>query len=196
MVSIRPGWFYHPAEDGRVKSPDRLLDIYYSSVGRNGVLLLNIPPDTKGLINAADSKNLQEWKRLIDQTFAQNLLKEAKLANGGGKNPQALLDNKSTTYWTTDGTDTAATIEFKWNSVKTFDVLLLQENIRMGQRIEQFVLEYQDGGEWKKIAEGTTVGCKRLLRFPPVTASTVRLRITASRLNPTLAEMGLYKQAR
>ena len=193
-VSVRPGWFYHPAEDGKVKSPEQLLDIYYSSVGRNGVLLLNIPPDTKGQIHAEDSLHLREWKRLIDETFAQNLLKKA-ITTGNGRDAKALLDGKQTTYWTNTGKDTAATVEFSLEEAKTFDVLLLQENIRAGQRIEQFVLEYKEGEEWKKIAEGTTVGYKRLLRFQPVTASRVRLRINA-RLNPMLTETGLYKQAK
>lgn len=85
-------------------------------------------------------------------------------------------------------------IEFTLTSPQTFDVVELQENIAIGQRIEKFVLEYLDGDDWKKAAEGTTVGYKRLIRFSPVTAQKVRLRILSSRLNPTLARFGLYKQ--
>lgn len=195
-VSVRPGWFNHPAEDNKVKSPERLLDIYYSSVGRNGVLLLNIPPGTNGLIHENDRNNLKEWKRLIDETFSRNILKGAKISGSNGKNDDALLDGKQTTYWTTKGTDTAASVEFDLKEPQTFDVLSLQENIRAGQCIEQFIVEYKDGEEWKKIAEGTTVGYKRLLRFQPVTASKIRLKISASRLNPMLTEIGLYKQAK
>ncbi|MFB9864399.1 alpha-L-fucosidase [Rufibacter immobilis] len=195
-VSIRPGWFYHPKEDQTVKTPEKLLDIYYSSVGRNSVLLLNLPPDTRGLIHESDIKSLQGWKRLRDETFKVNFAQKAKIKATGGKNLTALLDGKYNTYFTTASEkDTTAIIELQLKGQHTFDVLLLQENIAIGQRIEAFVLEYLDGQTWKKATEGTTVGYKRLLRFNPVTASKVRLRILSSRLNPTLAEFGLYQNA-
>lgn len=193
-VSIRPGWFYHSAEDDKVKTPGKLLDIYFNSVGRNGVLLLNIPPDKNGLIHPNDAKNLKAWKQLRDEIFTNNLAKGATIKSANGRNAKHLSDGQYKTYWTTDGADTTATIELDLKSAKTFDVLLLQENILVGQRIEKFLFEYFQNGEWKKAAEGTTVGYKRLLRFDPVTASKVRLCILSSRLNPTLAEIGLYKQ--
>jgi alpha-L-fucosidase len=86
-------------------------------------------------------------------------------------------------------------MEFALAGGKTFDVLLLQENIRVGQRVEKFILDYPGKDGWITIAEGTTIGYKRLLRFPSVTTSKVRLRILSSRLNPTVAAFGLYKQA-
>ena len=195
-VSIRPGWFYHEKDDEKVKTPEKLLDIYYSSVGRNGVLLLNLPPDKRGLIHEADVKSLREWRRQIDATFAKNLAKGAKVRSANGRNGAAMLDGKYNSYWTTKAADTTAVIEVDLKASVTFDVLLLQEAIPVGQRIEKFVLEYRDGNEWKKITEGTTVGYKRLLRFEPVTTAKVRLRILSSRLNPTLSEFGLYKQAK
>ena len=194
-VSIRPGWFYHAAEDDKVKSPEKLLDIYYSSVGRNGVLLLNIPPGKDGKIQPPDVQHLQEWKRLRDETFRRNLLKDAAVQCDNGLRNEALTDNNNNTWWTTKGNDTSTVINFTLPTAVNVDVLLLQENIREGQRIEQFTLEYQDGSSWKTIAEGTTVGYKRLLRFAPVTVRNLRLRISSSRMNPTLASVGLYKQA-
>lgn len=193
-VSIRPGWFYHAKEDDKVKSPKELVNIYYASVGRNGVLLLNLPPDRRGLIHEQDAKNLSEWKRLLDQTFANNLLKSATVQGTGGKGSRALLDNQFETFWVGQRGDTTASIEFVLQQPAEFDVLMLQEHIATGQRIERFVLEYFSGGEWKKVAEGTTVGYKRLLRFDPVRAGRVRLRILSSRTEPTLSEIGLYKQ--
>lgn len=193
-VSIRPGWFYHEKENDKVKSPEKLLDIYYSSVGRNSVLLLNIPPDKKGLINDSDVVHLQKWKALRDATFLNNIAKKAKVISSNGVNAKALLDDKYQTYWTTKGSDTTAVIELQFSSPQTFDVISLQENIAVGQRIEKFVLEYQQGNDWKQAAEGTTVGYKRLIRFAPVTSQKVRLRILSSRLNPTLSEIGLYQQ--
>lgn len=193
-VSIRPGWFYHEKEDSLVKSPRKLLDIYYASVGRNGVLLLNLPPDRRGLIPEQDAKNLRAWKKIIDNTFAHNLLKGAAVQGASGKGIQALTDGAYHTYWTTHG-DTTATLEFALKQPEAFDVVLLQENITVGQRIEKFVLEYYSEGQWKKATGGTTVGYKRLLRFEPVVAQKIRLRILSSRLNPTLAEIGLYQQS-
>lgn len=194
-VSIRPGWFYHSKEDDKVKMPEKLLDIYYSSVGRNGVLLLNIPPDKRGLIHEADVKHLREWKRVIDETFTINLAKGSKVESANGKNAKAILDDQYSTHWTTKGTDTTAVITFRLKGPQTFDALLLQENIAVGQRIEKFILEYNKNGVWEKVTEGTTVGYKRLLRFSIVTADQVRLRIESSRLNPTLSAFGLHKQS-
>jgi alpha-L-fucosidase len=195
-VSIRPGWFYHAKEDDKVKSPEKLLDIYYSSVGRNGVLLLNIPPDRRGLVHEVDVKNMTEWKRLVNETFKANIAKGAKVKSANSIKPKKLIDAKYKTHWTTKGQDTTAIIELHLERDKTFDVLMLQENIAYGQRIEKFVFEYMEGGEWKRAAEGTTVGYKRLLRFDPITTGKVRLRILSSRLNPILSEFGLYKQAK
>lgn len=193
-VSIRPGWFYHEAENDKVKSPEKLLDIYFNSVGRNGVLLLNIPPDKRGLIHDSDIKNLKEWKRLINETFDKNLLRGAEMKSANGKNLMALMDKNVSTHFTTTRSDTTTAIEFSLARPQTFDVLLLQENISKGQRIENFVFEYEKDGEWKEATNGTTVGYKRLLRFEPVTAKKLRLRILSSRLNPFLSEIGIYRQ--
>ena len=191
-VSIRPGWFYHEKENEKVKTPEKLLDIYFHSVGRNGVLLLNIPPDKNGLIHKTDSAALLRFKELREKLFARNLLQQAKVKSSNGKNRKALLDEKFGSYWTTKKSDTAAIITFRLKGPQTFDVLMLQENIAEGQRIEKFVLEAKVDNEWKTITEGTTVGYKRLLRFDPVTANSVRLKIISSRLNPTLSEVGVY----
>ncbi|WP_121813056.1 alpha-L-fucosidase [Mucilaginibacter kameinonensis] len=193
-VSIRPGWFYHEAEDNKVKSPERLLDIYYSSVGRNSVLLLNIPPDKRGLINEHDQKNLLEWKNIIDKTFKNNLVKAARISSKNGINTAALAKGGLDNYWTTKGRDTSSVIQITLSKPQTFDVLCLQENITVGQRIEKFSLEYFNGTTWEQAAEGTTVGAKRLIRFNAITAQKVRLKILASRLNPTLTTLGLFKQ--
>lgn len=193
-VSIRPRWFYHENEDGKVKSPKELEDIYYISVGKNSVLLLNIPPDKRGLINEHDVKNLLEWNTALLETFKNNLALKARVISRNGINRQALVDNNDRTYFTTKNSDTTAIIEMDLRKEKTFDVLMLQENIRVGQRIEKFVFEVKQGDTWVPTAGGTTVGYKRLLRFPSVNARQVRLRILSSRLNPTLTGIGLYKQ--
>lgn len=194
-VSIRSGWFYHPAEDSKVKTPEKLLDIYYHSVGKNGVLLLNIPPDKDGLISESDISSLKGWTKLRTETFRLNLAKDAVVKSINGLNHSYLMDGKYQTNWTTRGKDSTAVIELSWKTEKTFDVLSLQENISVGQRIEKFSLVYWDGKNWKKATQGTTVGYKRLIKFDPVTSKKVRLIIEASRLNPTISELGLFKQS-
>ena len=195
-VSIRPGWFYHPEENTKVKSPEKLLDIYFHSVGRNSVLLMNIPPDKDGLINEADMKILKEWKKLRTDIFKNNLAKDAVVSSANGMNVKAILDGDYSTYWTTKEKDTTAVIELNLKGTKTFNVLSLQENINIGQRIEQFEMDYWNGDAWQKAAEGTTVGYKRLIQFDPITTEKVRLKILSARLNPTIAELGLYQQSK
>ncbi|WP_026902922.1 alpha-L-fucosidase [Pedobacter glucosidilyticus] len=192
-VSIRPGWFYRETENDKIKTPEILLDIYFGSVGRNGVLLLNIPPDKRGLIHENDIKVLQEWKRLRDEIFDDNLVKKAKL-KGNGEKLKAVKDDNYNTFWTTKGNDSTAVIDLSFKTPQTMNVFELQENIAIGQRIEKFIVEYKDGEEWKKAIEGTTVGYKRLIQFPEITTSFIRLKIVSSRLSPTLSKIGLYKQ--
>jgi alpha-L-fucosidase len=175
-VSIRPGWFYHAKEDSLVRSPKGLMDLYFTSVGRNSVLLLNIPPDREGLISDADIRSLRGWRRKMDLTFGVDLTARALWRDSGMTTEIKFLGD--------DG-----------EYAQTFDVLLLQEDIRQGQRVEQFVFEVKDHGDWVRVASGTTIGYKRLLRFPPVTASRMRLRILSSRLEPVIAKIGLYKLA-
>ena len=123
------------------------------------------------------------------------MAKEAVTAPGNQTNASRLTDNNTAPSVTIPGTDSTGAIEFTLPAKATFDVLSLQENIRIGQRIEKFALEYSDGNGWHEIVHGTTVGYKRLLRFAPVTASKVRLKILSSRQPAALAEFGLYKQA-
>lgn len=193
-VSIRPGWFYHKAEDQKVKTPEKLLDIYYHSVGKNGVLLLNIPPDTDGLISDSDVNSLQAWTKLREKTFKNNLIKGAAVSSANGTGAKRILDDKYKTYWTTKGKDTTATLELTLKAESIFDVVSLQENITVGQRVEKFSIDYWDGTAWKQATKGTTIGYKRLIKFDPVKATKVRINIESSRLNPTLSQFGLYKQ--
>ena len=195
-VSIRPGWFYHQKEDTQVKTPEKLIDIYFSSVGRNSVLLLNVPPDKRGRIQDNDIKSLMEMRRILDRTFGRNLAKDAAVkATHEAKGHKAgfVLDEDKMTYWTTDEGVESASLEFELPQARTFDVAMLQEYIRIGQRIEEFSLEGWDGKEWRPFARGTTIGYKRLLRFPAVTAQKIRLVISSSRADPAISAFGLFK---
>jgi alpha-L-fucosidase len=197
-VSIRPGWFYHAKEDDKVKSVEHLLDIYFSSVGYNSVLLLNLPPDRRGLIHENDVQRLREFRKVLEAIFAENLAQHAKTraSSTRGNDPtfaaDRITDGDKETYWTTDDWTTAASVEFDLGRDRTFNVAELAEHIATGQRVSEFALDAWDGGTWKEFARGTTVGYKRLLRFPDVTASKVRVRILDSRVRPTLCGFGLY----
>jgi alpha-L-fucosidase len=135
---------------------------------------MNIPPDKEGLINKADIKNLKEWKTLRDEIFENNLAKGAVIFSSNGTGSQTIFDKNYATYWTTKGKDSCAVIELQLKNKTTFNGLMLQENITIGQRIENFELQYFDGKRWQNAAEGTTVGYKRLLQFNPVTTNKVR----------------------
>jgi alpha-L-fucosidase len=195
-VSIRPGWFYHESHDDRVKSPEKLVDIYYSSVGRNSLLLLNVPPDKRGRIHENDIKSLTGMCKILDQTFKTNLVAGARVKASNekqGHEASFVIDRENESYWTTDAGVESAVLEFDLGKKQTFDRAMLQENIRVGQRVEAFRIQAWDGGEWKECANGTTIGYKRLLRFPVVTAQMVRLVIEGSRTSPTLFSFGLFK---
>ena len=195
-VSIRPGWFYHESQDSLVKTPEKLLDIYFSSVGRNSLLLLNIPPDKRGLIHENDVQSLKSFRNVLDQIFGENLAVNAKILpdkNTKIRKSADLFDQEITTFCTSGNTSKEVIIEILLPEEKEFDVLLLQENIRMGQRVEEFSFEVMENQAWKPVTNGTTIGYKRLLRFDPVKAQRLRLRIIKSRTKPTLAEFGLFK---
>ncbi len=195
-VSIRPGWFYHADQDNRVKTPEKLVDIYYSSVGRNSVLLLNIPPDKRGRIHDNDINSLVGMRKILDQTFRSNLLYGAEVkasSEGAGHSAACAVDNNDSTYWTTDKGVSSATLECILPAVQTFDRAMLQEYIRAGQRVERFHIDAWDGTRWAQFVQGTTIGYKRLLRFPAVRGGKLRLVIDESRTSPALSSFGVFK---
>lgn len=197
-VSIRPGWFYHASEDDKVKTLEELLDIYYGSVGRNGLLLLNVPPDRRGKIHEKDSERLMQLRRVLDETFKENLANGAKVrADNVRKNldayqPSNLTDGKYDTVWATEDRVICADIEFDLNGPKTFNVVMLQEYIPQGQRIKSFAVEAWIEQQWKQIASGTTIGYKRLFRVESVQTPKIRIRIVDATDCPVLCEVGLF----
>jgi alpha-L-fucosidase len=163
-VSIRPGWFWHESENSRVKTPAELIQLYFHSVGRGANLLLNVPPDRRGLLHDADLASLRAFGRAIHDTFGHSL--------GAAGKGRRIIDLPRPT---------------------TFDIVRLREDIRLGQRIDSFAIDAWSGGAWSHIAEGTSIGPRRILRLPsPITASRVRLRITKAAATPVLTEFALY----
>ena len=181
-VSIRPGWFYHESENGKVKSGRDLVNLYYQSVGRNSLLLLNIPPNKEGLLSQTDRMSLLSFRAILKETFKHNLLDPA------GK--IKLADKKGSTFITLNNNQPYI-VNLKGNVL--FDRALIQENIADGQSVEEASLEYWNGKDWKPLSQFTTVGYKRLLRFSPVQSNKVRLTILKSKRPVELAELGFYK---
>lgn len=170
-VSIRPGWFWHAAENARVKSPEQLYDLYFRSVGRGASFLLNVPPDRRGLLYEADVASLKGFGDLVAGTFGRNLAGRVKRRSSG--------------EWVVAVRGSA-------------DVIRLREDIREGQRVDSFVIEARrggGGGAWGKIAEGTSIGSCRLLRLETAVerGTELRLRVTGSSAAPVIAEFGAFK---
>ena len=198
IVSIRPGWFYHASQDNQVKTVEKLLDIYYGSVGRNGPLLLNLPADRRGLIHEVDVSRMREMGKVLKATFKTNLTygATAKASHIRNNNPAYsavnVVDGDKKTYWMADDGVTTATLELDLEQAKKFNRVVLQEFIQRGQRIEKFVVEVWDGENWQELTRATTVGYKRILRFDDTTAQKVRLKIMQSRLSPAISSFGLF----
>ncbi|MEL6843603.1 MAG: discoidin domain-containing protein, partial [Bacteroidota bacterium] len=204
-VSIRPGWYYHPYEDHKVKTLSRLVDIYYHSIGRNANLLLNIPVDRTGQIHPADSARLMELKAVIEADFREDLARgqnaSADQVRGLTKEtmnlesvygPDKVVDGDPSTYWTTADSITRANLVLDFGAPTTFNRVLLQEYIPFGQRVQQFSVEARIDNQWREVAFQSTIGYKRILRFESVTATQLRIKIKAAKANPLISNLEVY----
>jgi len=197
-VSIRPGWFYHDREDTLVKAPERLFDLYLRSVGRNGSLLLNIPPDRRGRIAVPDSLSLMAFRRMRDKAFARDLAREgvATASSHRGSDshfaPASACDGVSETYWATDDSTLVAWLGMTLPRPERISCVVLREPIALGQRIASFVVEILNDNTWRPVTAGTTVGNKRIVTFPSVETQRIRLRILESKGCPLLSSFELY----
>lgn len=196
-VSIRPGWFWHAHENGRVRSPKNLLDLYFNSVGKGSSFLLNVPPDRRGLIHENDVIAMTGFKKALDQMFSKNLADGAKITadsnRGAGFEASRVVDNDPKTYWAAPDGKLDATLELTLPEARKFSVIRLREPIQLGQRIRKFAIDVRENGVWSEwIKDGSTVGPHTLLRGKPVTADAVRVRITEAGACPCLSEISLW----
>jgi len=197
-TSIRPGWFYHEYEDTKVKTLPHLMNTFYSSIGRNGTFLLNFPIDKRGRIHETDEKVSLELAKAVKEAFAVNLALQKKATAGNVRGNDSrfaankTLDNNNETYWATDDGITSGSIIIDLGKPTTFNNFLVQEYIPLGQRVKAFTLEALIDGKWKQLDRQTTIGYKRILRFPTVTATQVRLTITDAKASPLIATIGIY----
>jgi alpha-L-fucosidase len=199
-VSIRPGWFWHAAENAKVKPPAELETLYFQSVGRGANLLLNIPPDRRGQINEADAASVRAWGRaLADMTstnFADGAAASATSVWGPGFEAAKVLDGSRNTYWA--GRDSASALTLRLAGPQTFDVIRLREYLALGLRVTRFALDVGDGqGGWRQVAEHLGIGAQRLVRLPaPVATDRVRLRILDAPAGPAISEISLFRAPR
>lgn len=170
-VSIRPGWFYHDYEDNKVKSLKELVDIYFHSVGCNSSLLLNVPPDKRGVIHENDAARLKEFGEYIEKTFSKD------------------YTSRWARPWTAKPGEQK---EYALNKGAVVNTVMLQEDISKGQRVEAFTVEVRVNGEWKPVAEGTTIGYKRLLRFPDTETDGIRVIIRECRGVANILRVGAF----
>lgn len=197
-VSIRPGWFYHAKEDSLVKTPESLFDIYLNSVGRGANLILNIPPDRRGRINEIDSTSLMGWKKLIDERFktdlALNKPVEASSVRGNASEYSGAMvtDGNNETYWATDDNQTSGSLTVDLGGPKLVSYVLIQEYIKLGQRVKNFTVEVERDGQWQEVAKGTTIGHKRILRIDPVETQKVRINIQDAKACPVISNVEIF----
>jgi alpha-L-fucosidase len=197
-VSIRPGWFYHSSEDKKVKTPEQLFDIYLTSVGRGSNLLLNIPPDRRGLLNEIDVKSLQGFKKLLDQSFAKNIALNARAdassfrGNAAQFAPKNCFDGNKETYWAVDDNTTAANIEIDLPKDSEINFVVLQEYIKLGQRVKEFSVEVLKGKVWKTIYRGTTIGYKRIVKVDNMKTSKIRVNFLDAKACPVISNIEVY----
>jgi alpha-L-fucosidase len=198
-VSIRKGWFFHANE--QPKSLRQLLDIWYASVGNGCCLLLNVPPDRRGLFHEEDVKRLAELRAVLDDSFRTDLAKgkAASASNVRGHDPAyaagKAADGDRASFWATDDAVREATLTVELGAPARFNRVRLQEPIELGQRVASFVVEVREGQAWKEVVAGKTIGARRLLRFPAVTADAVRVTIRESLACPALSVVEVYMAA-
>ena len=198
-VSIRPGWFYHESQNDRVRTPANLMDLYMHSVGRGASFLLNVPPDRTGQLHDTDVESLRKFGVHLRETFDENLAADAVLiashVRGDDEElfgPQRLVDGDKWSPWTTDDPVTTPEVVIELPEVRTFNMIRLREDIRLGQRVEGVAVDAWSDGEWREVASAESIGSCRLWRVAAVATNRVRLRVTNSPVCPALSDFGLF----
>jgi alpha-L-fucosidase len=219
-VSIRPGWFYHAHEDDKVKSPAQLFDLWERSVGHNANFHLNFPVDRRGLIHERDAAAARGLRALVDATYgpgtdlargrATAVTQVRGVASGAGNGAVAesaydggkAVDGDSATYWATEDGTKEASIEVELDESRPFDRVVLGEPIALGQRVRRFRVSVPAGPagtdgrrDWRTLAEGTTIGHRRIVRVPLTNAPCVRIEILDARACPLISSIGVHRTA-
>lgn len=205
-VSVRPGWFYHKSQDGRVRSVNNLTYIYYTAWGGNSLLLLNVPPDVTGRINDADVDKLVRFRDRVEAAFSKPVPIDGATApehEAGNKIKNVTrygFDKKSydaLSYYTPLEEADSYEITLKLAKTAKIDKLRLIENVAYSQRVESFRIEAKDKtGAFGTVYRGKTIGFNRIAYFKPVTTNEVRLVIESSRLKPYIEYIAVYEHVK
>ncbi|MCF0207088.1 MAG: discoidin domain-containing protein [Bacteroidales bacterium] len=198
-VSIRPGWFFHAREDHQVKSLAKLVDIYYQSVGHNANLLLNFPIDLNGKIAPTDSIRAMQLHETINRDFAQNLLKDSKVKASNSRSmaysAENVLDDNYEHFWSSGEGVTTAELEFEFPQKTAINRIMIQEYIALGQKVEAFGIDFFADGKWQSVPTKemlTTIGYKRILRFPTVEAEKIKIAFKKAKTEICITKVGAY----
>ena len=182
LVSV-PAGFIIKNEDDKVKTPEQLFDLYLKSVGRGANLLLNVPPDRRGLINENDSASLVNFKKLLERSFKTNLVRDARGEvhyKGGIYNQDKFMDGKEDTYETLPEYENGS-FWIKFNHVKKINCIVIKEAIDNGQQIKSLHLSLINGAQVEKEIQLTTIGHKRIITFPADDISAIRIIIKSAK---------------
>ena len=194
-VSIRPGWYYHPEEDNQVKSLEKLVDIYFNSVGLNSSLLLNLPVDDRGLIHENETKQLALLADYIQKMKASDKVGSAKITTSSTRNgstPEALIEGVSTSFWAAEDDDEQPQLTLMWETPQQANTFVIQEHLPLGQRIKSFELELLTEQGWSKVYSGSTVGNKRMIPFESAPILGARFTITSTKATPVISNLAVY----
>ena len=198
-VSIRPGWYYHESQDDEVKNLEQLLDIWYGSIGRGSNLLLNFPVDRRGLVHENDVQAVLELRAAIDSILAEDLARDrpatSEQSRSGGDGPfgaAATVDGDPATYWAAEDGASTGTVEIALAGPSPVDHVEIGEHLPLGQRVKSFSVQCRTVDGWTTVARGTTIGHRRIVRFPAVMANRIRVVIEDARAAPTISNIGVY----
>lgn len=196
-VSIRPGWFYHEKQDSMVRTPENLMELYYSSVGRNSNLLLNVPPDRRGLLHENDVASLLAFRKMLDEEFRADLGrgKKVKSSDTRGKLYGAanIVDGDPDTYWATKDEATTGEFIIDLGQETELNRIVIQEYVPYGQRVQEFTVSALRDGNWEKLIDGTTIGYKVIRKFPVTKTSQIKVTINRAKACPLISNVELYR---
>jgi alpha-L-fucosidase len=197
-VSIRPGWFYHASEDSLVKTAEQLFEIYLTSVGRGSTLLLNVPPDRRGLLHENDIASLHGFDNLLKKEFGRNVALKSKTIATTWRGESQLFspgnatDGDPMSYWATDDDIPSGSIEIDLGKPTTIKYIVAQEYIRLGQRVRKFSVEVWKDDAWTVVADGTTIGYKKIVRIEPIETNKIRFNVVDSKACPLISNIEIY----
>jgi alpha-L-fucosidase len=198
-VSIRPGWFYHAAEDDKVRTPENLLDLFFKSVGRGTSFLVNLPPDRRGRIHETDTQSLAAFGNRVRELLSNDLARTARIQSGPARGnsaafgPAHLIDGSPDTYWATDDDVRQAEVVLEFPSETEFNGVSLREYLPLGQRVDRFALDVDQNGEWREVARGEAIGNRRLIRLDTCRTTRIRLRVLEARAGVALSELAVFE---